>query len=140
MRRSPLARAQAAVSAVALAFGLAGLLVARSVDFTAARGALLGPADFELGSVTLNPLGALLCIATAGVGLAGALLGRRSLVVGAGAAFVAQAVLVLVQWGGGTNWTGGRGSNVSLFVGAGFGLLALAAAERAGGRPAPTTP
>lgn len=123
-------RAQLVVALAALVFGLVGLVVARDLGFTARRGALIGPSDLELATLTLNPLGALVSAAVATLGMAGALLRRRLLVTVAGAGFVVLAALVLVQWGGPTNWTGGRGSNISLWLGAGVSLLALASAER----------
>jgi len=129
-------RAQLVVCVIALAFALVGLVVARDLGFTARRGALIGPSDLELATLTLNPLGALASAAVAALGMAGALLRRRLLVTAAGAGFVVLAALVLVQWGGPTNWTGGRGSNISLWLGAGVSLLALASGERSAGAPA----
>ena len=129
-------RAQLVVCVVALAFALVGLVVARDLGFTARRGALIGPTDFELATLTLNPLGALLSAMLAAVGAVGAWLHRRLLVTIAGGGFLVLAALVLVQWGGPTNWTGGRGSNISLWLGAGVGLLALVSAERGAGAPA----
>ncbi len=130
-------RAQFVVCLVALAFALVGLAVARDLDFIARRGALIGPSDFELGTLTLNPLGALLSGALAAVGAAGAWLHRRLLVTFAAGGFLVLAALVVVQWGGSTNWTGGRGSNISLWLGVGASLLALVSAERAAGAAAP---
>lgn len=129
-------RAEFVVCIVALAFALVGLAVARDLGFTARRGAAIGPSDLELTTLTLNLLGALLSAAVATLGMAGALLRRRRLVVVAGSGFLVLAALVLVQWGGPTNWTGGRGSNISLWLGAGVSLLALVSAERAAGAPA----
>ncbi|MGI8684718.1 MAG: Rv1678 family membrane protein [Acidimicrobiales bacterium] len=124
-------RAQLVVALVALAFGLVGLLMARDLGFTARRGATIGPSDLELATLTLNPLGALASSALAALGAAGAWLRRRRFVTAAGVGFLVLAALVLVQWGGSANWTGGRGSNFSLWLGVGVSLLALASADRA---------
>ncbi|MGH9154765.1 MAG: Rv1678 family membrane protein [Acidimicrobiales bacterium] len=123
-------RSQFVVALVALAFGLVGLVVARDLGFTARPGAAIGPSDFELVTLTLNPLGALASVALAALGAAGAWMRRRLFVTVAGAGFLVLAGLVLVQWGGSANWTGGRGSNISLWLGVGVSLLALASAER----------
>ncbi|MGH9166158.1 MAG: Rv1678 family membrane protein [Acidimicrobiales bacterium] len=124
-------RAQLVVALVALAFGLAGLLVARDLGFTAQRGAAIGPSDFELATLTLNPLGALASAVLAALAAAGAWRRRRLVVTAAGVGFLVLAALVLLQLGGSANWTGGRGSNVSLWLGVGVSLLALVSAERA---------
>lgn len=123
-------RAQLVVALVALAFSLVGLLVARDLGFTARRGAAIGPSNLELATLTLNPLGALASAGFAAMGAAGALMRRRLFVTVAGVGFLALAALVLVQWGGSANWTGGVGSNISLWLGVGVSLLALASAER----------
>ncbi|MEJ7583017.1 MAG: hypothetical protein WKF43_02810 [Acidimicrobiales bacterium] len=123
-------KAQLVVAMVALVFGLAGLLVARDLDFTAPRGALLGPSDLDLATLTLNPLGALVSAALAALGAVGAWFRRRRIVTAAGVGFLVLAALVLAQSGGSANWTGGRGSNISLWLGVGVSLLALASAEQ----------
>lgn len=121
-------RAELVLCIVALVMGIGGLLVARSTSFTAPRGELVlsfGP--------SFNPLGAVVVIFLAGVGMVGALLGRRTLVLASAGGFALVAVQVLLQFGRSTNWLGTRGSNLALAVGmaAGLGALALAGRDNA---------
>ncbi len=119
-------RAELVLSLVALAMGLAGLLAARSLSFTAPQGELVlsfGP--------SFNPLGAVVVILLAALGVAGALLGRRTLLLAAAGGFALVAAQVLLQFGRSTNWLGSRGSNLAFAVGmaAGLGALALAKSD-----------
>jgi len=59
--------------------------------------------------------------------IVGVLLGNRIVILTAGAAFAAAALLQLVQFGHATNWLGGNGSTFSLSLALGVGLLTLAA-------------
>lgn len=120
-----------AISVAVAVMGAAGLVISSGVGFAASRGALMGWRDFELGLLTLNPLGAGLTLLAGLAALAGAVLRRRALVLGAAATLAAMSVQVLLQWGGSTNWLGSRGTNLSFWFGAALGLAALTwAADR----------
>ena len=118
------------ISVVVAVMGIAGLVISRDLGVSEARGALLGWSQFELGLLTVNPLGAGLTLAAGLVALAGAVLRRWALVLGAAFVLAAMSVQVLVQWGGTPNWLGSRGTNLSFWLGAAVGLAALAAAAR----------
>ena len=77
-----------------------------------------------------SPLGALVVIALAAIGLLGGVTRAVTLVYVSAFGFSAAALLVLVQVGSATNWLGGRGSTMSFFTAVGIGLLALALASR----------
>lgn len=76
--------------------------------------------------VTLDGTGRLILLVLAAVTVAAGLLAMRALVAVAGLAFLAAAVLQLVQmsWTG-ANLLGGDGSTLSLLLGFAVGLLAL---------------
>lgn len=107
-----------------LAAGLWGLVLARDLPFTAARGARI--AD----SVQFSPFGALVTIALAALALGGAALGSRTLVLAAGVGFALATVAVLLVLEKDANWFGARGSNASMLLGAAVGLVVLAVAPR----------
>lgn len=128
---SSVRRAEMVVSIVALAAGVAGLLVAIGLPFTSSTG------ETVLGfGISFNPLGAVVMIALAALGLAGAALQRPTLVLVAAVGFALYALQVVVQFGRDTNWFGSRGSNLSLAIGlaAGLGALALGQRSRDGSR------
>jgi len=128
---SSVRRAEMVVSIVALAAGVAGLLVAIGLPFTSSTG------EIVLGfGISFNPLGAVVMIALAALGLAGAALQRPTLVLVAAVGFALYALQVVVQFGRDTNWFGSRGSNLSLAIGlaAGLGALALEQRSRDGSR------
>jgi hypothetical protein len=118
-------RASLVLSGVSLVLGLAGLVVARELAFTAARGEII----LGLG-VSFNLLGALLTIALSVVAITGALLGNRAVLLAAAGGFAIAAVQVLAQFGRDTNWLGSRGSNLSLFLALAVGLWSLAWLDR----------
>jgi hypothetical protein len=118
-------RASLVLSGVSLVLGLAGLVVARELAFTAARGEII----LGLG-VSFNLLGALLTIALSVVAITGALLGNRAVLLSAAGGFAIAAVQVLAQFGRDTNWLGSRGSNLSLFLALAVGLWSLGWLDR----------
>ena len=118
-------RASLVLSSVSLVLGVAGLVVARELAFTAARGEII------LGrGVSFNLWGALLTIALSLLAITGVLLGNRAVVLAAAGGFAVAAVQVLAQFGRDTNWLGTRGSNLSLFLGLAVGLWSLAWLDR----------
>lgn len=122
---SSVRRAEMVVSIVALAAGVAGLLVAIGLPFTSSTG------ETVLGfGISFNPLGAVVMIVLAALGLAGATLQRPTLVLVAAVGFALYALQVVVQFGRDTNWFGSRGSNLSLAIGLAAGLGALALEQR----------
>jgi len=115
-------RAELIISIVALAMGIAGFTVARSLSFTAPKGELVlsfGPSFNSLGAAVVTALGAL------------ALAGEIWAVASAGA-FVLVTSQVLLQIGRFTNWAGKPGIALAFAVGktAGLGALALTDRER----------
>ena len=108
------------LSGIALAVGVGGLLAARDLPFTAARGEIL----LGLG-VSFNPLGALITIVLAAAAIWGALVAGRGLVLAAAGGFALAALQVLLQFGRATNWLGSRGSNLSFWLALAVGLLSL---------------
>lgn len=60
----------------------------------------------------------------------GGITGRRLLVQLAGAAYIAAAILQLVQFGRSTNWLDGSGSTFALLLALGIGLLVVGLAPR----------
>jgi len=62
--------------------------------------------------------------------LVGGITGRRILVQLAGAAYIAAAILQLVQFGRSTNWIDGSGSTFALLLALGIGLLVVGLAPR----------
>jgi hypothetical protein len=60
----------------------------------------------------------------------GGALGQRSIVLAAGAAYVASALIQLAQFGRPTNWIGGNGSTFALLLSLGIGLLVVGLAPR----------
>jgi hypothetical protein len=122
---SPARRAELVIAGVALALGIAGLIVASNLPFTASRGELVlrfGP--------SFNPLGAVVVIVLAALAVAGALLNRQALVFTSAGGFALIGIQVLLQFGRPTNWLGSRGSNLSLSIGMAAGLAVLALRER----------
>ena len=117
-------RAELSIAGAVLVVGLWGLVLARHVSFAGPAGARI--AD----SVQFSPLGALVTIGLAVVAIAGAAVDRQAVVLVAAVGFGVAAVAVLLVIGGGANWLGARGSNVSLLLGAGVGLGVLALAPR----------
>lgn len=91
------------------------------------------------GIVTLGGTGTLVLLLLAAVAVTAGLVGARSLIVLAGAGFLAAAVLQLVQiaWTG-ANLLGGDGSTVALLLGFAAGLLALGLTTGPDGPAAPT--
>jgi hypothetical protein len=118
-------RASLVLSGVSLVLGVAGLVVARELAFTAARGEII----LGLG-VSFNLLGALLTVALSLLAISGALLGNRSVLQSAAGGFAVATVQVLAQFGRDTNWLGTRGSNLSLFLALAVGLWSLAWLDR----------
>ena len=112
-------RAAIAIGGAALLCGIAGLVAARGLAFTAPRGALVGTL------MSFNAFGALVTVVLAAVALSGAWFGRRALVAAAGGLFALAAVLQLVQAGGDPNLLGGRPSTFSFFLFCAAGLVVV---------------
>lgn len=92
------------------------------------------------GIVSLGGTGTLVLLLLAAVAVTAGLAGVRSLIVLAGAGFLAAAVLQLVQIGWtGANLLGGDGSTVALLLGFAVGLLALGLTTAPDDRDAPTS-
>nr|MDQ3384542.1 hypothetical protein [Actinomycetota bacterium] len=105
--------------------GAAGLVVARDIGFAEPRGALMGWSGFELGLLTVNPLGAILTLVSGLAALTGAVARRWAAVVGAAGALALMSAQVIVQWGGSPNWLGSRGTNLSFWLAAAVALASL---------------
>jgi hypothetical protein len=118
-------RASLVLSGVSLVLGLGGLVVARDLAFTAARGEIV----LGLG-VSFNLLGALLTVALSIVAISGALLGSNAGLLAAAGGYAVAAVQVVAQFGRDTNWLGTRGSNLSMFLALAVGLWSLVWLDR----------
>jgi hypothetical protein len=118
-------RASLVLSGVSLVLGLGGLVVARELAFTAARGEII----LGLG-VSFNLLGALLTVALSILAISGALLGSHAVLLAASGGYAVAAVQVVAQFGRDTNWLGTRGSNLSLFLALAVGLWSLVWLDR----------
>ncbi|MFC4494677.1 hypothetical protein ACFPA8_11090 [Streptomyces ovatisporus] len=120
--RSP--RSAAARAAIVLGLG-------------AASSTVLGIADTSPWRfIALDGTGTLILLALAALAVVAGVLALPGLIALAGAAFVAMAVVQLIQLGwADTNLMGGNGSTMALLLGFGVGLLALAPAP-----PAPRQP
>jgi hypothetical protein len=121
---TPARRAGLVLAAVTLGVGVAGLVIALDLGFTA-RGEIL----FGLG-VSFNPLGAAVMVVLGVLALSAMLMGNVRLmwVVVMGNAL--GAVQVLAQFGRADNWLGTRGSNLSFFLALGAGMWSVAWLER----------
>lgn len=108
-----------AVDVAAVALGVGGVL---AVVFAVIKGD-------PYGMVTLGGAAALVTVVLGAAASAGGRLGRPVLIVAAGVGYLAAAALQLAQVGRDTNWLGGDGSTIALFLGLGAGLLALASAR-----------
>ncbi|WP_426996992.1 Rv1678 family membrane protein [Pseudarthrobacter sp. N5] len=82
-----------------------------------------GPAPADL--IHVRGAGLIVIVALGVLAVLGGVLRRRVLVIVAGAAFVAAAVIQLLQAGQAVNWLGGDGSTLALMGGLGLGLLAV---------------
>jgi TQO small subunit DoxD len=123
-------RAQMVLGGVAVVVGVLGLIVARSNDFAAKQGSLLGWKFGELKVLWFNPLSALLTIALGVVIVAGGVLGQRALALGGAAGFAALSVLVALLWRDGqSGWTGGflgaTGGNMAFWAALAIGTAAV---------------
>ena len=123
-------RAQVVLGGVAVAIGVLGLIVARSTDFAAKQGALLGWKFGELKVLWFNPLSALLTIALGAAIIAGALLRQRVLALAGGTGFAVLTVLVALLWRDGrSGWTGGflgaTGGTMGFWAALAIGTLAV---------------
>jgi hypothetical protein len=118
-------RASLVLSGVSLVLGLGGLVVARDLAFTAARGEIV----LGLG-VSFNLLGALLTVALSILAISGALLGSNAVLLAAAGGYVVAAVQVVAQFGRDTNWLGTRGSNLSMCLALAVGLWSLVWLDR----------
>jgi hypothetical protein len=118
-------RASLVLSGVSLVLGLGGLVVARDLSFTAARGEII----LGLG-VSFNLLGAMLTVALSILAISGALLGSNAVLLAAAGGYAVAAVQVVAQFGRDTNWLGTRGSNLSLFLALAVGLWSLVWLDR----------
>jgi uncharacterized membrane protein YphA (DoxX/SURF4 family) len=115
-------RAHIVLGSVGVGVGVLGLIVARSNDFAAKQGSLLGWKFGELKVLWFNPLSALLTIAFGAAVAAGAILRQRAITLGGATGFAVLAVLVVFLWrDGASGWTGG-------FLGATGGTMAFWAA------------
>jgi uncharacterized membrane protein YphA (DoxX/SURF4 family) len=123
-------RAHIVLGGAAVGVGVLGLIVARSTDFAAKQGALLGWKFGELKVLWFNPLSALLTIAFGALVIAGAVLRQRVLVLAGGAGFAALTVLVALLWrDGASGWTGGflgaTGGTMGFWLAVAIGTLAV---------------
>ncbi|QHK19772.1 hypothetical protein GU243_08565 [Pseudarthrobacter psychrotolerans] len=87
-----------------------------------------GPAPLDL--IHVRGAGLIVIVALGVIAVLGGVLGLRVLVIVAGTAFVAAAVIQLLQAGQEVNWLGGNGSTLALMGGLGFGLLAVGLTPR----------
>ncbi len=115
-------RAQIVLGSIGVGVGVLGLIVARSNDFAAKQGSLLGWKFGELKVLWFNPLSALLTIACGAAIAAGGVVRQRVFALAGAAGFAVLAVLVAFLWrDGASGWTGG-------FLGATGGTMAFWAA------------
>jgi thiosulfate dehydrogenase (quinone) large subunit len=124
-------RAHIVLGGGAVLVGLLGVLVARSNDFTASRGSLLGWKFGEIKVLWFNLLSALLTVLLGALIIGGAIAGQRILAIIGGAGFAVLALLVLVLWRDGENgWTGGflgaTGGTAAFWAALAIGVLATA--------------
>lgn len=80
--------------------------------------------------VLVQGLGLILFPVLGAGAVVGGALGQRSIVLAAGAAYVASALIQLAQFGRPTNWIGGSGSTFALLLSLGIGLLVVGLAPR----------
>lgn len=128
-------RAQIVLGSVGVGVGILGLIVARSSDFAANQGALLGWKFGELKVLWFNPLSALLTIALGAAIVAGGVLRQRPFALVGAVGFVVLAVLVALLWrDGASGWTGGflgaTGGNMAFWAALAVGTLAVLGAFR----------
>lgn len=116
MTRHPLDRAAIALGAAGVVSPVFALTTSANNNFVLVQG---------LGLLVFPVLGA-------GAVIGGAM-GQRGIVLAAGAAYVASALIQLAQFGRSTNWIDGNGSTVALLLSLGIGLLVVGLAPR----PAP---
>jgi hypothetical protein len=127
------------IAATVAAVGLWGLVSARHLGATEPSGVLLGWRAFELGLLTVNPLGAGFTLLAGVAALVAALLRRWGAVAAVAAVLAAMAVQVPVQWNQPSNLLGSRGTNLSFWAGAAIGLLAVSFAARSLRQPTTVT-
>lgn len=113
MTRHPLDQAATALGVAGVVSLVFSLTTSSNNNFVTVQGA---------GLIVFPVLGA--------CALLGGVTGRRILVQVAGAAYVAAAILQLVQFGRSTNWIDGSGSTFALLLGLGIGLLVVGLAPR----------
>ncbi|MCC5950951.1 MAG: hypothetical protein JJU45_02530 [Acidimicrobiia bacterium] len=123
---TPVQRAAVWISGSLGALALVGLWLARDLPFAGPRGAFVGTAAYEVIGTSYSPLGAGVAIALAGLGVAGALTRRPTLLWLAAGGHALLAVQVVAQFGQSTNWLGSRGSNLSTALIGAVGLATLA--------------
>lgn len=119
--------AVAALGAVAVLVGLAGIIAAADDPFTNKSGSLVGQRSYELKFVWFNLLAALVCIGIGALALLGWKARRREPVVAAAVVAALCALQVVVQWrtgsGGETGGIlGGNGGTFALWLTFGIGL------------------
>lgn len=140
-------RALLVLAGVTVALGVVALIKARDVGFTEAYPPAVDPGAMLFGTdddlpwgklLQFNPLGALLCLGLGALAFVGTLLRQRALVIAAGVGFAACAIQVIVQFGRATNWLGGRGGNLGLFLALAVGFIVLA--EVPASEDGPATP
>ena len=116
MTRLPLDRA-------AMALGVAGVV---SLGFSLTTSS-------NNNFVLVEGLGLLVFPVLGAVAVVGGAIGQRGVVLAAGAAYVAAALIQLAQFGRSPNWLDGNGSTFALLLSLGIGLLVVGFAPR----PAP---
>ncbi len=116
MTRHPLDRA-------AMALGVAGVV---SLGFSLTTSS-------NNNFVLVEGLGLLVFPVLGAVAVVGGAIGQRGVVLAAGAAYVAAALIQLAQFGRSPNWLDGNGSTFALLLSLGIGLLVVGFAPR----PAP---
>jgi uncharacterized membrane protein YphA (DoxX/SURF4 family) len=118
------------LGAVAVVVGLAGLVVARTVDFTDKQGALLGWASGEMKYLWFNGLGAVVTIAVGAFTIVAFRAGAKALQWAAAGLFGLMALQVIVQWRyNDGRWTGGifggTGANLAFWLALALGIASL---------------
>lgn len=135
----PRRRAVAILGTLAVVAGVWGLIAARNLSFTAARGAPLSRFN-----ITLSLLGALVTLLGGVLALVATGTGNRVVAALPGLLFGAAALLTLIGVGRSFNPLGGIASTLSFFMLLAVGLLSLAvvpelegtaAGSRRGGSP-----
>lgn len=123
-------RAQVVLGAIAVVVAVCAFVLARDVAFGASTAPRLGPAEYEVQSVSLNQLGALVVLVLGVLGIVGGAMRRPQMGIVPAIGFGLMGIQVLVQWRPeASNLFASIGSNLalSILMCVGFGVTAAIA-------------